>query len=110
VNVIFESAYSGHTGEVLQIDDPDGGPPVRVELTEEVNVSAYRAQVIEAPASEDEDTENSVPESLRVVETDDWWVCTSFVSTNHLAQDTPVIVLADGAVVEGLTVNAGGVS
>lgn len=110
ITVTFAASYSGNTGQLIQVDDPDGGEPIRIELTSEVNVTTYRAQITEAPASEDEDTENSVPDSFQDVAIEDWWVCKTFIATTHLPSGTEVAALADGAAVEDLTVAAGGVT
>ncbi len=112
ITVTFASSYTGNVNQLLQIDDPDDGPPIRIELTEEVNVTTYRAQIMEAPASDDEDTPNSVPDSFQDVAITSFWVCLSSITNTALARIAgyDVVIVADGAVIRGVSVVANSVA
>lgn len=89
-------------GSVIQIDDPTGGRPYRLRVTDMVSPTQPRAQVI------DRDLDASMIGATFT--SDEWYLCATGVNgLEHLGGQT-VTALADGNVYENLTVAGGGVS
>lgn len=96
-NVLVTFSGSFGPGFVIQVDDPDGGDPVKLQLVSAVTGSSCLALVLET----------NVPDSMWGVAVADWALCTNEMhGVDHL-DDLGVSVLADGVVLEGITVTAG---
>lgn len=94
-----ESITGTQVGAVLQFADPDGGEPVRIQLTSYVG-GFYHATVLNV----------AVPSGLWGVPTDQFYYCKLSVSGLDHLEGRSVTILADGNIIEGKTVSAGSVA
>lgn len=92
-------------GRFIQVDNPSGGTPVRLALVTKTGTREYDAQVTQAPPDGDDDP--AVPAALIGTALTGWWLLAPSVSgLSHLEGQT-VTAVADGNVIENLTVNGG---
>lgn len=100
------AANSGLTGTVIQIDDPAGGVPIRIELGAESPAYQYAATIL---VSQGDGTTTAIPAALLSTALTKWWICkTSIGGLDHLEGES-ITVVADGNLAESVTVEGGGV-
>lgn len=101
--------YTGQDGVVVQVDDPRGGQPVRVLLSNGVG-SVYDAQVVSAPGS-GLDGRSGIPSWMFGVAIDSGlFACAESITGVHHLEGLTVSALVDGNVVSDLVVDGGVVS
>jgi hypothetical protein len=100
VDIEWASDPGVAVGDIVQIDDPDDGLPMQFEVVSNVSGFRYECQVTSAPVSDD----------LWDEPTDAWAICANTVSGLAHLDGLTVTALADGNVVNDLTVTGGSVA
>ncbi len=104
----FSAAHGVLVGDILQLDDEDGGEPYRFLVESDLGSNQLQVQVYSRDL--DDSMFSTTTADAPTFDGDDWYVCTNTVSgLAHLEGET-VTALADGSVIEDLVVTAGAVT
>lgn len=99
VQLTFSGSFTNNVGVYIRIDMDDGGGPLLFEMLEETSPSVYSVRL----------DGRLLPASHEGATIAEFWRCTQSVAMSHLDDGTEVKAVADGKVIEGLTVAAGSV-
>lgn len=112
VQVVFSAGAGAAVGRKVMLRHPSGGLDTVLKITELVSGTTFKAEVLQAEASAADGTGVAVVPSAHLnttISTEYEWgfPITSLSGLQHL-QGEEVKILADGIVVEGVSVSAGG--